>query len=110
MSDNNTNRTNEPLVAQCFPVEMHLKAGKIYSWCTCGHSKLGALCDSEHKKLAYEENGETIFPFRSLKYQPQQDETVWFCQCKQTKTPPFCDGSHNNEDVKARFEAQSKAE
>ncbi len=110
MSEHNSNHTNEPLVAQCFPVEMHLKAGKIYSWCTCGHSKNLALCDGEHKKLAYEENGETIMPFRSLKYQPEQDETVWFCQCKQTKTPPFCDGSHNAEEVKAKFEAQPKSE
>jgi CDGSH-type Zn-finger protein len=33
-------------------------------------------------------------PFKSLKYTPEKDESVWLCQCKHTKNPPFCDGSH----------------
>ncbi|NCY17790.1 MAG: CDGSH iron-sulfur domain-containing protein [Actinobacteria bacterium] len=24
----------------------------------------------------------------------EKEEEVWLCQCKQTKNPPFCDGSH----------------
>jgi mannose-6-phosphate isomerase-like protein (cupin superfamily) len=27
---------------------------------------------------------------------PKQDEEVILCGCKQTSTPPFCDGTHNN--------------
>jgi CDGSH-type Zn-finger protein len=23
-------------------------------------------------------------------------EEVWFCRCKHTKTPPFCDGTHKS--------------
>ncbi|MBP9889076.1 MAG: CDGSH iron-sulfur domain-containing protein [Leptospiraceae bacterium] len=25
-----------------------------------------------------------------------QTETVYFCGCKHTKNPPFCDGTHNS--------------
>jgi CDGSH-type Zn-finger protein len=24
----------------------------------------------------------------------EEEKEVWLCQCKKTKTPPFCDGSH----------------
>ena len=27
-------------------------------------------------------------------FTPPADETVWLCQCKHTKNPPYCDGSH----------------
>ena len=97
-----------PLVAQCFPAEVTLQAGKTYSWCTCGLSEKQPFCDGKHKALWYEENGETVMTFRSLKYTPEKDETVWFCQCKHTKNPPFCDGSHKNEEVVAKFEKQQK--
>ena len=32
----------------------------------------------------------------SLKVTFEEEKEVWLCQCKQTKTPPFCDGSHRN--------------
>ena len=40
------------------------------------------------------EQGEVVLPYTSLKIEFDKEEEVWFCQCKQTKTPPFCDGSH----------------
>ncbi|MBM3439393.1 MAG: CDGSH iron-sulfur domain-containing protein, partial [Bacteroidetes bacterium] len=42
-------------------------------------------------------------------YTPEKDETVWLCQCKHTKNPPFCDGAHKNAEVTAQFEQQQKA-
>jgi CDGSH-type Zn-finger protein len=27
-----------------------------------------------------------------------EGDTVYICQCGQTKTPPYCDGSHENTD------------
>jgi CDGSH-type Zn-finger protein len=95
MEQNSPNTTNAK-VAACFPVEVHLTAGKTYAWCTCGLSEKQPFCDGKHKTLAYEKDGEQIFPFRSLKYSPEKDESVWLCQCKQTKNPPFCDGTHNH--------------
>ena len=85
----------QPHVAATYPAEVKLVAGKTYSWCTCGLSEKQPFCDGKHKTLAYEKDGEMVFPFRSLKYTPAKDETVWWCQCKQTKNPPFCDGTHN---------------
>ena len=38
-------------------------------------------------------------PYKSLKVTFEQQEEVWLCQCKQTKNPPYCDGSHR--DLKA---------
>jgi CDGSH-type Zn-finger protein len=29
-----------------------------------------------------------------MKHQAGADARVWFCACKRTSTPPFCDGSH----------------
>ncbi|MFN5335471.1 MAG: CDGSH iron-sulfur domain-containing protein [Bacteroidota bacterium] len=85
----------QPKVAACFPKEVHLTAGKTYAWCTCGLSEIQPFCDGKHKTYTSEVNGEDVAPFKSLKYTPPQDETVWLCQCKHTKNPPFCDGSHN---------------
>lgn len=84
-----------PKTAACFPKEVKLVAGKTYAWCTCGLSETQPFCDGKHKTYTCEVNGEEIAPFKSLKYTPSKNETVWLCQCKLTKNPPFCDGSHN---------------
>lgn len=76
------------------PSAIQVEEGKTYAWCTCGLSVKNPLCDGSHKQLAYEENGETIMPYKSLKFTAEKTEEVWLCNCKQTKNPPFCDGSH----------------
>ncbi len=98
-----------PLPAQTFPAEIQLKAGKTYAWCTCGLSEKQPFCDSAHKTTWYEAGGETIMPFKSLKFTAEKDETVWFCQCKYTQNPPFCDGSHKNETVIDKFTVSQNA-
>ena len=95
---------NLPKVAQCFPLEVELTAGKTYAWCTCGLSDKQPFCDGQHKACWYEENGETVMPYKSMKFTAEKDETAWLCQCKHTKNPPFCDGSHKQPDVAAKFE------
>ena len=85
----------QPHVPATLPVEVKLVGGKTYAWCTCGLSETQPFCDGKHKSMAIEQDGETILPFKSMKYTPEKDETVWLCQCKHTKNPPFCDGSHN---------------
>lgn len=76
------------------PSAVQVEQGKTYAWCTCGLSAKNPLCDGSHKQLVYEENGETIMPYKSLKFTAEKTEEVWLCNCKQTKNPPFCDGSH----------------
>ena len=34
-----------------------------------------------------------------MRFESTRDELVYLCSCKQTKRPPFCDGSHNAEDL-----------
>eukprot|EP00761_Pharyngomonas_kirbyi_P001870 gb/GECH01001874.1/.p1 GENE.gb/GECH01001874.1/~~gb/GECH01001874.1/.p1 ORF type:complete len:118 (+),score=33.01 gb/GECH01001874.1/:1-354(+) len=75
-----------PVCAQKGPYEKEIKAGKLYSWCTCGLSKKQPLCDGSHKGTG----------FKPLRFKPDKDETVYFCGCKQTRNPPFCDGTHSS--------------
>lgn len=84
-----------PKIFATQPTAIQVEKDKTYSWCTCGLSATNPLCDGVHKQLTVEENGETIMPFRSLKFTATQTGEVWLCNCKQTKNPPFCDGSHN---------------
>ncbi|NJN26897.1 MAG: CDGSH iron-sulfur domain-containing protein [Cyclobacteriaceae bacterium] len=71
-------------IAAKFPVEVELKAGKIYAWCSCGLSKNQPHCDGSHSKGN----------LKPKMYTSQKTEKAWFCQCKQTSGSPFCDGSH----------------
>jgi CDGSH-type Zn-finger protein len=42
-----------------------------------------------------------------VKYIAPEDRDVWFCNCKQTKNRPFCDGSHRSEEIQeARIPAK----
>ncbi len=34
-----------------------------------------------------------------MRYIAPETRDIWFCNCKQTKHPPFCDGSHKSEEV-----------
>ncbi|KJE91133.1 zinc finger CDGSH-type domain-containing protein [Capsaspora owczarzaki ATCC 30864] len=86
------------VVAQAEPFPIDVVAGKTYSWCTCGHSNKQPLCDGIHKK--FNEQLPEEHRRKSLKFVPAQAETLWLCGCKQTATPPYCDGSHVNIDPK----------
>lgn len=90
--------TNPPKakVAGCEPSCETLEGGKTYAWCTCGLSEKQPFCDGKHKTLAYEENGETVMPFKSLKITVENTTDAWLCHCKQTSTPPYCDGTHHS--------------
>ena len=86
----------KPTIHTCEPKQVKLEAGRTYAWCTCGLSEKQPFCDGKHKTLATEKDGETFFPFKSLKFTAEKDEEVWLCRCKHTNTPPFCDGTHNS--------------
>ena len=42
------------------------------------------MCDGSHK-------GSGLGP---KKFTLEEKKKVWLCNCKQSKNPPFCDGSH----------------
>lgn len=65
-----------------FPIALEVQQGKKYVWCGCGESQTQPLCDKE-------DCGD-----KSIEYLADLNEEVYFCNCKQTKNPPWCDGSH----------------
>ena len=79
--------TPKPKVAATSPVEVTLEKGKLYFFCTCGHSENQPFCDGAHKEKAP--------GLKSLRFEAEEDGSAWLCQCKQTKGAPFCDGSHS---------------
>ncbi|XP_009554992.2 CDGSH iron-sulfur domain-containing protein 3, mitochondrial [Cuculus canorus] len=83
----------EPVIAAKEPFPVELKAGKLYAWCACGHSKRQPFCDGAHKKAA-----PGISP---LRFTPEEDKTVWLCGCKHTRLPPYCDGTHKEDAVQS---------
>ncbi len=85
---------NLPKIFATHPTCVTVEKDKTYAWCTCGLSEKNPFCDGSHKQLAIEENGETIFPYKSLKFVAEETKEVYLCNCKQTKNPPYCDGSH----------------
>jgi LAO/AO transport system kinase len=85
-----------PKQAGSAPICVTGEKGKTIAWCSCGLSENQPFCDGKHNTLAYEENGVTIKPFKSVKLELEEGKDVWLCVCKQTKTPPFCDGSHHH--------------
>lgn len=44
------------------------------------------MCDGSHK-----ESG-----LGPKKFTVAEKSKVWLCNCKHTKTPPFCDGTHSS--------------
>lgn len=52
--------------------ELQLKAGKKYSFCTCGKSKVLPLCDNAHR--AWNEKEKT--DYKSLKVFPETDVKI----------------------------------
>ncbi len=75
---------SKPIAAAVHPIEVELKAGQTYYWCTCGRSATQPFCDGSHAGTG----------FIPLAFTAEKSERRWLCQCKRTGTPPDCDGSH----------------
>jgi CDGSH iron-sulfur domain-containing protein 3 len=73
----------QPKIFECKPCQVELEAGE-HLWCACGLSGHQPFCDFSHK-------GTGIVP---VKFRLNERQVVWLCNCKHTRTPPFCDGSH----------------
>lgn len=69
------------------PIEIELKAGVSYKWCRCGLSKAQPFCDD----VSHEGTG-----IEPKVFKVTNPRKVWLCMCKQTKTLPYCDGTHNS--------------
>ncbi|MCL4316371.1 MAG: CDGSH iron-sulfur domain-containing protein [Gammaproteobacteria bacterium] len=74
---------NEPVIAQRFPYELELEAGR-YWWCACGRSKSQPFCDGSHKGSE----------FTPVEFTLTEKKRVFLCGCKHTQSKPYCDGTH----------------
>ena len=75
--------THAPLILKALVVE--LEAGE-YRWCGCGGSASLPWCDDGE---GCEHEGAKACAFRL-----ERDKRVRICQCRTTKSPPYCDASH----------------
>jgi len=73
-------------VNQNAPYVLDLEAGQ-HLWCACGKSETDPICDLKtHKTLG-------LAPMR---FELAEKKKVALCGCKQSKNPPYCDGTHAN--------------
>lgn len=75
---------NLPKTTALQPAIVKVQPGKTYSWCTCGLSATQPFCDHAHRNIVGE-------PYKSIKVVFDKETEVLFCECRKTKTPPFCD-------------------
>lgn len=65
-----------------FPIAVAVEQGNTYRWCSCGKSAIPPLCENE------------CCGDKAVTFVATLTEEVYFCNCKQTQNPPWCDGSH----------------
>ena len=65
-----------------FPIGVVVEQGKTYQWCSCGESNTPPLCQQD------------CHANEPVTFLANLTEEVYFCNCKQTQNPPWCDGSH----------------
>ena len=63
--------------------KIELEAG-TYKFCACGLSNDGIFCDMSHKQTK----------LKPIKFSVETQKVVALCMCKQSKSLPFCDGTH----------------
>ncbi len=51
-------------------------------------------CDGSHKGSAFKPIPVEVRPGDPA-IEASGEKTLWMCGCKQSKTPPYCDGTHN---------------
>merc|ERR1719369_1373719 len=86
------------------PFKLRVEKYHLYTWCGCGWARTSQpLCDGAcacHMNRKIVKGG-------PIRYIAPKTQDVWFCNCKQTKHRPFCDGSHRSAEVQEhRFEGQ----
>lgn len=70
------------------PYKIAVEEGKLYAWCSCGHTQTEPFCNGAHRDHSSEK--------KSLKFIAKESKEVYLCTCKKTRTPPYCDGSHSD--------------
>ncbi len=74
-------------------LKLELEPGQ-YFWCSCRDRQDLVICDQNHSDC------------KPLAFVLEETRLRSYCTCKQTKTPPFCDGFHKELNTINHPEAQ----
>ena len=77
-----------PAYAGIFPTHMYLNRGKMYDWCSCGHSQINPLCDGQCKWI--------LTRCRPVSFNVAESGYYKLCNCKLSANAPFCNGTHQH--------------
>ena len=77
-----------PTYAGIFPTHTYLSRGKMYDWCSCGHSQIGPFCDGQCKWV--------ITRCRPVSFNVSESGYYKLCNCKMSANAPFCNGTHQH--------------
>ena len=81
------NCEKKPFVPDVKPIEVELVEGKTYEWCACGLSGGQPFCDHSYFGTTHQ---------HGVTFTAEKSGPAKLCMCKNTKTPPYCDGSCGN--------------
>ena len=81
------NCEKKPFVPDVRLMVVELEAGKTYEWCACGLSGGQPFCDHSHFGTTHQ---------HGVTFTAEKSGPAKLCMCKNTKTPPYCDGSCGN--------------
>ncbi|CAG9317567.1 unnamed protein product [Blepharisma stoltei] len=74
-----------PIRGGFIPTNIHLEAGKIYKWCSCGATWDEPWCDHKcHYMLSRN---------RPIAFNVDKSGYYKICNCKQSANAPFCNGT-----------------
>lgn len=85
---------NNPKSPQYGPYLVELKAGKKYSWCSCGESKIQPWCDGSHKNLPQPNNFKPVRFQNGFHSHKGGNTLAALCGCKHAETAPWCNNTH----------------
>lgn len=70
------------------PIRIKCKEGRMYMWCSCGHSRNQPFCDGTHKIAQFH------ITLKPIPWSCKKTGYYWFCNCKKSGKKVFCDGTH----------------
>ena len=75
-----------PVYAGYYPIHIYLYRGKVYEWCSCGHSWSNPFCNGQCKWI--------MTRCRPVKFNVSESGYYKLCNCKMSANAPFCNSTH----------------
>ena len=75
-----------PALGGIYPTHMYLHRGKVYDWCSCGHTDCAPFCNGQCKWV--------VTRLRPVSFNVSESGYYKLCNCKMSSNAPFCNGTH----------------